>query len=136
MNPELVHVLALLCATFTVGMIAIAFLGEDAALPMSAKRRARQLFLANLDPGQRWSWRLRRRAGIVAASGRRYTISPYGPFNVYTRDAAYCLAVDGRIPVYDKLLAQKLLIEADEARFLAGANVRSRRIRAGYAGAM
>lgn len=37
----------------------------------------------------------------------------------------YCLRVDGRLPAYDKLLAQRLLVECDETAFLAVANKRS-----------
>jgi len=95
------------------------------ALPAAARQRARELFLAQLTVRQRRSWHLRRRFDAIAASGRRYTISGYRPFNVCTRDALFCIQIVDRIPVYDKLLAQKLLIESDEQRFLARANVRT-----------
>jgi hypothetical protein len=105
--------------------VAALALSEDAALPPESKRRARDLFLAKLDAKQRRAWHLRRRLDVTAASGRRYTISPYRPFNIRTRDAVFCVAVDGAIPVYDKMLAQKLLIESDEQLFLARANIRT-----------
>jgi hypothetical protein len=98
---------------------------EDAALPWEAKQRARRLFLERLDEGQRRAWLLRRRCSVRSSTGRRYTLAPYRPFNIRSGDALFCIQVHGRIPVYDKLLAQKLLIEADEELFLARANVRA-----------
>jgi hypothetical protein len=93
--------------------------------PTPAVVRARELFLAQLDDRQRRSWFLRRSFEVRAASGRRYTIFPHQPFNVRARGAAFCLDVIDEIPDYDKLLAQKLLIETDEAHFLACANIRT-----------
>jgi hypothetical protein len=113
------------CARHDNGFIAALAMSEDADLPWMAKRRARELFLSKLDAEQRRNWHLRRRFDVTALSGRRYTISGYRPFNIRARDAVFCIQVDGRLPVYDKLLAQKLLIEADEQRFLARANVRA-----------
>jgi hypothetical protein len=113
------------CARHPSPFIAMLAMSEDAHLPWEAKRRARALFLSRLDDKQRRSWHLRRRFDVIAAGGRRYTISGYRPFNVRTGDAVFCVQVEGRVPVYDKLLAQKLLIEADEQLFLARANVRT-----------
>jgi hypothetical protein len=98
---------------------------EDAKLPRAARRRARDLFMSKLTRRQRRSWSMRRRFVVVAASGRRYTIARYGAYNVSADSTLYCLQVEGAIPVFDKLLAQKLLLEADEQRFLAQANVRA-----------
>jgi hypothetical protein len=114
------------CARQKHPLIAAFACSEDAALPNAAKQRARELFLAKLDARQRRSWHVRRRFDVTGASGRRYTLSDYRPFNVRTKGTVLCVAVDGAIPVYDKLLAQKLLIECDDARFLASANVRGR----------
>lgn len=91
----------------------------------AAKARARELFLSKLTSSQRRSWLLRRRFIVTARSGRRYTLCNYEAFNVHSWDAAFCLQVDGALPSYDKLLAQKLVIECDEALFLASANVRT-----------
>jgi hypothetical protein len=101
-----------------------AFSGRP-AFSRDAERRARDLFFSKLDARQRSSWRLRRRFDARAKSGRLYTISRYNPFNIRTDDAVFCLRVAGATPAYDKLLAQKLLIEADEELFLAKANVRT-----------
>ena len=90
-----------------------------------AEARARDLFLSKLTKKQRRSWLARRRFTVEAASGTRYTIVPYDAYNIRTSDALFCLQVAGITPVYDKLLAQKLLIECDEALFLATANIRT-----------
>lgn len=113
------------CARHPNRIIAALASSEDAALPWEAKQRARRLFLEHLDEGQRRAWLLRRRCPVRASGGRRYTLSPYRPFNIRSGDASFCVQVHGRIPVYDKLLAQKLLLEADEELFLARANVRT-----------
>jgi hypothetical protein len=125
MNPDLARVLVLFAATMFAGIVVLGWLHEDAGLPRDARRRARALFLEKLDRKQRWSWLLRRRFSVRGSAGRRYTISTYRPFNIATDDAVFCVQVNGRIPVYDKLLAQKLLIEADEMLFLAHANIRT-----------
>jgi hypothetical protein len=92
---------------------------------VEAESRARTLFLSKLSPAQRRSWHARRRFTVRAASGRRYTVSHYDPYNIRTADALFCLQVGGYTPVYDKLLAQKLLLECDEPLFLAKANIRT-----------
>lgn len=99
--------------------------GREQAFSRAAEDRARSLFLSKLTPSQRRSWLTRRRFSVVAPSGARYTIAPYDPYNIRASDALFCLQVAGNTPDYDKLLAQKLLIECDEALFLAKANVRS-----------
>lgn len=126
MNSELARVLLLYGCILAVGLALYAFFAEDRSISSAAKRQARRLFYEKLTPRQRLSWRFLRRFDVVARSGRTYTITSYQSFNVRTVEAAFCLQVAGRIPSYDKLLAQKLLLEADEPRFLALANVRSR----------
>jgi hypothetical protein len=91
----------------------------------AAEARARALFLSKLSGSQRRSWAFRRRFTVTARSGTRFTVAPYDPYNIRTHDALFCLQVGGDTPAYDKLLAQKLLIECDEQFFLAKANVRS-----------
>jgi hypothetical protein len=113
------------CARQDSRLLSALAMSEDAALPERAKRSARELFFAKLDDRQRRSWRVFRRFDVVTASGRRYSISRYRPFNVRSGDAIFCLQIEGGIPVYDKLLAQKLLLEADEQYFLARANIRT-----------
>jgi hypothetical protein len=113
------------CARHSSPLLAALAVSEDARCTSVAKHRARELFLSKLDERQRRSWHLRRRFDVFAGSRRRYTIGRYQPFNVCSGDAVFCVEVEGCIPVYDKLLAQKLLIETDEQFFLAEANVRT-----------
>lgn len=91
----------------------------------AAERRARALFLSKLDARQRRDWVLRRRFRVRGSAGTPFVVSAYRPYNVRTDDAVFCLQVVGVAPAFDKLLAQKLLLEADEAYFLALANVRT-----------
>jgi hypothetical protein len=98
---------------------------NESAFSRTAKARARTLFLSKLSDAQRRSWLMRRRVSVLAKSGRRYTLCNYEAYNIHAWDAAFCLQVDGELPSYDKLLAQKLLIECDESLFLASANVRT-----------
>jgi hypothetical protein len=119
---------ALVLFVLTVGVaIMLAISAEDFGLPAQAKKRARELFLSKLNDSQRKTWVRRHRFDVTASSGRRYTISPYGAFNVTCGDDSFCVQIDGRIPTYDKLLAQVLLITADERLFRTTANIRKRR---------
>jgi hypothetical protein len=124
MTPGLTQVLGLYAAVVIVGIALWIVSDQDRALPVASRRRARKLFLSRLTTTQRVSWFVRRRFAAIGTSGKRYTIGAYEPFNIRANDGRYCLAVDGAIPAYDKLLAQKLLLEADESRFLALANHR------------
>ncbi len=121
---------AVMCGAWLVVHVALPWIdrraaGRDDAASRAADARARELFLSKLGTGQRRSWLVRRRFTVTAPSGTRFTISPYDPYNIRTRDALFCLQVGGNVPDYDKLLAQKLLIECDEQLFLAKANVRT-----------
>jgi len=120
---------ALLAGACYVGNVAFPrleqYLAGRNAFGPQAEARARELFLSKLTPRQRRSWRLRRLFRIEAASGTRYTVVPYDSYNIRTSDALFCLQVAGATPFYDKLLAQKLLIECDEPLFLATANIRT-----------
>lgn len=121
----MVSALALLAAAIIIGLV-LAFPIEEGSPLVAARRRARELFLSKLNDAQRRSWAFERRFDLIAPSGRRYTIAPYASFNIYTSETSYCLRVEGRIPAYDKLLAQRLLVEADEEMFLSLANKRER----------
>jgi len=125
MTPELARALVLFALSLFAGLLVLGWLREDAGIPLDARRRARRLFLRKLDRRQRVSWFLRHRFDVRGSAGNRYTIAAYRPFNISTADAVFCVQVNGRIPVYDKLLAQKLLLEADESLFLAHANMRT-----------
>jgi hypothetical protein len=118
--------LASLAVALFLALLTYVASDEDFRLPRQAKRRARQLFLSKLDGKQRRSWESRRNFDIVASSGCCYTISPYGAFNIRNCSDEFCVLIDAKIPVYDKLLAQRLLVEADENLFLTVANRRRR----------
>jgi hypothetical protein len=98
---------------------------SESGFSPAAKAQARALFLSKLTARQRRSWLLRRRIVVCGSGGRRYTLCNYEAYNVHAWDAAFCLQVEGDMPAYDKLLAQKLLLECDEPYFLASANVRT-----------
>jgi hypothetical protein len=116
--------LGLFALSILTAILTIAFSAEDIALPPSSKQRAYRLFLSQLNANQRASWLRYREFEVAAASGRRYTLSTYGPFNIRSRDEAFCLRVGDNVPVYDKLLAQHLLVRTDERLFLRLANSR------------
>jgi hypothetical protein len=137
--PVLIDLLAFLgCLVASAAVLACGLYAVNVAGPRLGQRlcglrtfgaeaeaRARELFLSKLTARQRRTWLARRRFTVEGASGVRYTIVPYDSYNIRAPDALFCLEVHGATPVYDKLLAQKLLIECDEPLFLATANVRS-----------
>lgn len=93
----------------------------------AATARARNLLLAHLSPAQRDS--LARLGHFdVQVEGRTYRIRQGTHGNVRLLDAgrevrSFCAQPDG-VPAEDAMLAQKLMIETDEAAFLRVANAR------------
>lgn len=63
-----------------------------------------------------WASERRAEQPVLALSG-------YRPFNLRTADAVVPAQVHGRIPAFDKLLAQELLRETDDELLLARANI-------------
>jgi hypothetical protein len=120
--------LTLLATSFAIVLLLLALFTDRETSSAVSQRRAKKLFLSKLSAAERRWWSRHRRLTIVGSSGRRYILTPYEPFNIRAGNEAYCLCVRGRIPVYDKLLAQRLLVESDEPRFLAIANRRELRI--------
>ena len=120
---ELAVALALLASSIVIGLFLV-------TLPVSggtiwrSQQRAKELFLSRLNDAERRRWAREQRLIVVGSSGRPYTLAPYESFNIRSGNESYCLCVLGRLPSYDKLLAQRLLIEADEKAFLAIANRR------------
>ena len=95
----------------------------------AARRRARALLRAHLSPAQREELERWAAFSVVAQSGRRYRITSVAPFNVRDEAAGndYCLQFgyeSSGVPIEDLMLAEKLLLECDEAAFLATANER------------
>jgi hypothetical protein len=84
--------------------------------------RAEALLWAWLSPAQRRQYRARRWFEVTTASGRRYRILRGGVVRVDPRGAGYCIEATSPVPVADEMLANKLLLETDERRFLATAH--------------
>jgi hypothetical protein len=114
-----------LFATAVAVAILLAFPVKEGTISPVSWLRARDLFLSKLNSSERRHWAHDRRLTIVGSSGRQYTMTPYEAFNIRAGKDVYCLRVLGPIPAYDKLLAQRLLVEADEQTFLATANKRT-----------
>jgi hypothetical protein len=87
-----------------------------------ARLRAEALLWAWLSPAQRSQYRARRWFEVTTTSGRRYRILRGGVVRVRPRGSAYCIEATSSVPVADEMLANKLLLETDERRFLATAH--------------
>jgi hypothetical protein len=87
-----------------------------------ARLRAEALLWAWLSPAQRQQYRARRWFEVTTASGRRYRILRGGVVRLNPRGSAYCIEATSPVPVADEMLANKLLLETDERRFLATAH--------------
>ena len=87
-----------------------------------ARLRAEALLWAWLSPAQRKQYRARRWFEVTTASGRRYRILRGGVLRLHPRGSAYCIEATSPVPVADEMLANKLLLETDERRFLATAH--------------
>jgi hypothetical protein len=116
--------LALLAVAAAIAMLLVLPISEGTLSPASWLR-AKRLFLSKLSDAERRRWATERRLTVVGSSGRRYTLAPYEAFNIRAGTQEYCLRVVGWLPAYDKLLAQRLLVESDEPAFLAIANRRA-----------
>jgi hypothetical protein len=87
-----------------------------------ARMRAEALLWAWLSPAQRKQYRARRWFEVTTASGRRYRILRGAVVRLDPRGAGYCIEATSPVPVADEMLANKLLLESDERRFLATAH--------------
>ena len=119
--------LTLLAAAVAVAMLLLALPVDEGTMSPVSRLRARELFLSKLTDAERRRWENERCLTVVGSSGRRYTLTPYEAFNIRSGTQVFCLRVPARIPAYDKLLAQRLLVESDEQTFLAVANKRELR---------
>lgn len=116
--------LALLAVAAAIAMLLVLPISEGTLSPASWLR-AKRLFLSKLTDAERRRWASERRLTVMGSCGRRYTLAPYEAFNIRAGTQEYCLRVVGWLPAYDKLLAQRLLVESDEPAFLAIANRRA-----------
>jgi hypothetical protein len=92
--------------------------------PMAAEARARTLLLRMLAPAQREELE-RRDCFTVSVPGRgRFAILPRRTLNVLNLDSGecYCCITATEVPLWDLMLAQKLMLENDPDQFFAVAN--------------
>jgi hypothetical protein len=87
-----------------------------------AGRRAEALLWAWLSPAQRRQYRRRGWFEVTTASGRRYRVLRGAVVRRDPRGSGYCIEATSPVPVADEMLANKLLLETDERRFLATAH--------------
>jgi hypothetical protein len=87
-----------------------------------ARLRAEALLWAWLSPAQRQQYRARRWFEVTTTSGRRYRILRGGVVRIDPPGSGYCIEATSPVPVADEMLANKLLLETDERRFLATAH--------------
>jgi hypothetical protein len=87
-----------------------------------ARLRAEALLWAWLSPAQRQQYRARRWFEVSTASGRRYRILRGAVVRRDPRGSGFCIEATSPVPVADEMLANKLLLETDERRFLATAH--------------
>jgi hypothetical protein len=87
-----------------------------------ARLRAEALLWIWLSPAQRKQYRARHWFEVTTASGRRYRVLRGGVVRLRPRGSAYCIEATSPVPVADEMLANKLLLETDERRFLATAH--------------
>jgi hypothetical protein len=107
--------------------------GEDRRTARAAAQlRARELLREHLDDDQRAEYDRRRSFVVVTERGRRYRIKSTSSYNVHGEADGidYCVqlrsdATARGVPLEDQMLAQKLLLELDEPRFLRIANRRA-----------
>ncbi len=103
---------------------------ERQAAQQEADTRARSLLLSCLTPEQEQEFIAHSRFTVTAPSGNRYRIHAGTQYNVQRLNEAgngveyLCAGPTGNVPLWDWMLAQKLMLEADEGAFLKKANRR------------
>jgi hypothetical protein len=116
-----------------VGMLDAFPVAEDRRCARAAAQlRARELLREHLDEEQRAEYDRRRSFVVETVRGRRYRIKSTSSYNVHGEADGidYCVqlrsdATARGVPLEDQMLAQKLLLELDEPRFLRIANRRA-----------
>ena len=103
-------------------LLGLAGRGLDAlARRRQAELRAEALLLSWLSPSQRAQYLERGWFEVKTVTGR-YRIGPGTIVRLEPRGSAYCTEATSPVPVADEMLANKLLLETDERRFLATAH--------------
>lgn len=90
----------------------------------AANEKAKTLLLAMLTDKQKHDFHRHNRFTVRGSKGGEYEIQTGYAGNVRSGRRRYCGHLpDARIPQFDHMLAQKLMIETDEEAFLAVANM-------------
>lgn len=93
---------------------------EEAA---QANQRAERLLISHLDNYQLRCWLERNYFCVTGSDGQQYFITHGYAYNVIVPgDGSYCAYPRGRLPLCDRILAQKMLIETDAGKFRRIAN--------------
>jgi hypothetical protein len=87
-----------------------------------ARRRAEALLLGWLSPDQRRQYQAHGWFEVTTTRGYRYRVLRGGVIRLDPRGSAYCIEATSPVPAADEMLANKLLLETDERRFLATAH--------------
>jgi hypothetical protein len=94
----------------------------------AARRKAEELLRESLDEQQREQFDETKWFFVISQSGKRYRVRRGWAGNIDELNeadeivASYCIHPRERVPVEDSMLIQKLMLEADESRFLEIAN--------------
>jgi hypothetical protein len=96
----------------------------DASLTGLAEARARCLLRRVLDTNQRRQYEAYGCFAVQVADRSTFGILPRPFFNVMElrTGALYCCVIEGKVPLADLMLAQKLLLERDPDLFFSTAN--------------
>lgn len=87
-----------------------------------AVERARETLIHCLNPVQRAEFERTNSFTVVAQDNRMYKVLPEDVYNVEDEYYRYCCVPAEPCPVYDKMLASKLWLEAQFTDFMATAN--------------
>lgn len=97
----------------------------------AAEKAAEELLMSHMTPEQREMYQKMKRFHVISATGKRFEVDATRRMhNVFQLDeqgkrvVEHCIYQTGDTPQGDNLLAQKLLLEHDEAQFVAIANQR------------
>jgi hypothetical protein len=102
----------------------VGLVGRDLAALARQRRaelREEALLLGWLSPSQRAQYLERGWFEVRTVTGR-YRIGRGAIVRLEPRGSAYCIEATSPVPVADEMLANKLLLETDERRFLATAH--------------
>lgn len=89
-----------------------------------AAEKSKQLLISKLTPAQREEFQATNGFAVALRDGRRMRIEKKNTFNVTDLGTGvkYCTQSATAVPIYDLMLAQKLMLEADPDSFFAVAN--------------